>query len=270
MTFYRTRRGNLEGFSLIELLVVIGIIGILASLILSAVMRGKASGQKTACINNLKQLITTWKQYSTDHDDEVVSNYRWSNNRKSYIGWVHGVGHPDTAAMTNVDFLLNDRYAAFAPYIQQPEVYQCPWNRERVDGTEAIRSYSMNPFMGAFNERAFDTNYARFEREADITRPDHFFVFIDLNQKFVCFPFMILHMDRDAWHHPPATQHNHGGTLAFADGHVDYKRWRSGTTEGTSRHVSWNQGPHITQVATNDTDLAWVRDHASFRLTGQP
>ena len=43
------RHIRVRGFTLVELLVVIAIIAILASLILSAVMRGKASGQKTAC-----------------------------------------------------------------------------------------------------------------------------------------------------------------------------------------------------------------------------
>ena len=52
---------------------------------------------------------------------------------------------------------------------------------------EAIRSYAMNQYMGCYSDRAFDTNYARFTTTADIPEPTQYFVFADINQKFVCF-----------------------------------------------------------------------------------
>jgi len=49
-------RSNRGGFTLVELLVVIGIIGVLLGLILPAVQQARASAQKTSCANQMRQL----------------------------------------------------------------------------------------------------------------------------------------------------------------------------------------------------------------------
>src|SRR5438105_5455401 len=87
-----SRNGKSEGFTLVELLVVIAIIAILAVLLLPSLAAAKASAKSAACKNNLHQLGIALINYTHDEEHypsliEVrgVLSYSWQAYLRPYV-----------------------------------------------------------------------------------------------------------------------------------------------------------------------------------------
>src|SRR3954466_1734549 len=88
-------RGGLA-FTLVELLVVIGVVAILASLVLPALAKAKTRGLSIACLSNIRQLGLAWIMYSGDFEDRLPYNLGGNPERTSFaaktnINWVNNI-----------------------------------------------------------------------------------------------------------------------------------------------------------------------------------
>lgn len=61
------KRSQKSGFTLVEIMIVVAIIGLLAAIAIPSFMNARTRSQTSACINNLRQISGAKDQYALDH-----------------------------------------------------------------------------------------------------------------------------------------------------------------------------------------------------------
>jgi prepilin-type N-terminal cleavage/methylation domain-containing protein len=87
---------RMKKFTLIEVLVVVAIIGILASLLLPALGEARKKSRAAVCVSNLKQVSVAFYMYADDNNNTIISSSPsagdWSWDEKLSEDYIGGTG----------------------------------------------------------------------------------------------------------------------------------------------------------------------------------
>lgn len=138
-TASRTHR---SAFTLVELLVVIGIIALLISILLPALARAREQAKITMCLSNVRQLTAAWTAYANENKGHFCSSNVqgvYPNDPNSWLFW--GGGYQNVFRLAGYPFPQPDVFwswigagsSSFSieggkiyPYLRDTRVYACP------------------------------------------------------------------------------------------------------------------------------------------------
>ena len=129
MTFRPTAR---RAFTLVELLVVIGIIAVLIGILLPALRRARQAAQAAQCLSNLRQLDTALIAYTQENKNRVFPYYADNNILWQIMLLPHINKTAGKLDLTTSNLAVR---ASIAQLQIRESVYFCPTARDPVGGS---------------------------------------------------------------------------------------------------------------------------------------
>ncbi len=223
-----SRRVSRPGFTLVELLVVIGIIALLVSILLPALNKANEDARRVRCLSNQRQLVMAWQMYASDNKGHIVGANTPAYPQSPWWYWA--------AAGNTLETLSNGK---LWPYVKNYDVYRCPNDRVMYTHTYSINGY----LAGENGDRVFTTGA--------IKRAYSTFVFIEeLDPRgFEINSFMPTHYPANNWNDIPGNMHVNAGILSFADGHaIIWPFADSRTYKNPTQGMSTPNSPDLRQL----------------------
>jgi type II secretory pathway pseudopilin PulG len=193
---FSSRRGA-SAFTLVEILVVIGIIAVLIGILIPVISRANDAAKRTTCMSNMRQLTVAWTEYATHHDGALVGA-----DTSGPGCWVIG---GNTRAEIEKGLLFQ--------YCPNALLYHCP-----ADYSDHWRSFSINTYLnGNF------TGVPAIRRIDQARRPTQTILFIEeFDVRGVNLNSFVIRNSGNTWVDVPAHFHKVGCTLGFVDDHAEF------------------------------------------------
>jgi prepilin-type N-terminal cleavage/methylation domain-containing protein/prepilin-type processing-associated H-X9-DG protein len=145
------RRAHAEGFTLVELLVVIVIIALLAALMLPALSQARHQARTSHCVSNLRQLGLAAQMY-WDENENISFAYRGASTNNGDVWWF---GWLEKWSGANEGQRAFDPTAgALHPYLQGRGVDLCPAFDYSFSGLKLKASSTMSAQVNDFQAPA--------------------------------------------------------------------------------------------------------------------
>ncbi len=293
------------GFSLLELLTVVALIGILAALLVPALNRAKSTGSAVRCLQQKQQLGIAFQMYVQDNDDRIVPNMTGVNANLPSLqsaaessprySWAGGwLDYSQSPLNTNTSVLIRHDPTRgmfggmLGTYIKDARIFRCPEDRSTVTligkKIPRARSVSMNYLVDGSSRTAIPRNspdqlmavnsgYLVYRRISDfrLLSPSRAWTIIDEHADSINDGVFLVDVANraqvDDW---VGAYHRNGTGVAFADGHTEMHVWKTrAKVFGDQAVVQPVAQMTPTSVSLSNPDVAadwkWLLDRTGIR-----
>lgn len=218
-----------SAFTLIEMITVVAVIGILAALLLPALVRGREKARAIQCLANIKQLGVAYLAYTSDSRE----NLPWADGPENSWCPAYGMWW---------DEIDTWRKSPLLPYVGiSPRTWQCPSYTWGDFGPTAM-NYAANYYTGGAKWNPDDSFYdppfpvITWHKLDSRLQTSKIFMLTDWRSGYC--PGGAFMADPRCWDQPsqfrlwslPGAQHSHGASFIFWDSHAEIKHWKDSRT----------------------------------------
>jgi len=124
------RRRATSAFTLVELLVVIGIIALLIGILMPALTRAREAATRTQCLSNMRELGNALRIYATQNKDQIPIGYMDQHNFNWFVNWNNSNGTKiSLLGLLAVSKLTPNPRVLYCPAFEEPAyMYNTPQN----------------------------------------------------------------------------------------------------------------------------------------------
>ena len=206
------------GFTRLDLVAVIAVLGVLFLIILPALAKPGLNSKVVQCLNNHRQLCNAWHMYADDNNDVLLYASTGSGggrsggsvfvspagNKPDDFAWSGAHMNFDGSNLANYDPRVDLQKRQLWAYNRSMGIYKCPSDLSAIVNLSGatvprILSVSMNLYVGGFAPTAgsgslsgtdggwpFAASYRIFSKTTELTKPGpaKAFVFIDMRPDY--------------------------------------------------------------------------------------